>query len=212
MTVPYATDEGIVDLLRRFVYYLANEASRGHTTPLMSPDEIIGELMYEIAKGIKVYRDKPLDELLLLLKRMCDNRVSELRYRYYVTHRKAATASYTISVCFLDRDTCDDHEFVGGYQDYSFGEILASRWRVDETRRRLSQSAKQVFDAVVYGNTNIGDQIYLSGMRSSQVFKNGGSVRLKLRHVAEGLCMDLVDVRQCFGEIRRVYGEVCSEY
>ena len=212
-------EERVIAGIEKFVYYLAHR-NASTSVPLMDIDELVGELWLEIAKGLKRYGDKPIDELLAILRKMCDNRVSELKYRYCVTHRKAAILAFPIDV--IDVDLSEDGGWTGeGAPGWSWivdnsvhtDDIVASRERVLETRRRLSPLAKDVFDVIIYGDENLIIQLMLSGIRAANVFKSGGSVRLRHYHIAEALAtVSEKEVAEAMKEIRLVYAQVRSEY
>lgn len=216
--------EEVLEHITKFASWLAGQSVRD--VPLMDYDEIRAELNLEIVKGIQHYDGKPMNELLALLRRMCDNRISELKYRYTITHRKAAIIALPISV--VDIDGGPEEERAGGVGGYSGKSSIGYRWvidnaveldaeidsttRVSETRRRLSPFSKKVFDAVIYGHPNMATQLLLSGTRAGYVYKSGGSIRPKPRHVAEALAVDEAIVKIAFKEIRQVYAEVRREY
>ena len=85
--------------IERFVYWLADKLSYGNDDNIMlSYEDVVGELMLEVAKGLNVYKDKPLNELLAILRRMCDARVSELKLKYYMTHRVMFKVTLSLDV------------------------------------------------------------------------------------------------------------------
>lgn len=202
-----------IDKIIKFVYYLAHRA-KDDNTPLMDFDEIVGELLLEIVKGLDHYDDgaRTEGELLAILRKMCDNRVAELRQKYYRTHRVAAITAVSVE----GLAECDN-DSGGIYPRDLLSEntppvMSSSTMRVVETRNRLSPFSKQVFDAVILrDDQRVATQIRLAGMRASAVFKNA-TVRIKPRHVAEALVEDEKKVREAFKEIKAMYAEVCKEY
>jgi len=206
------------DRISKFVYYLAGR-NCSNQVPLMDFDEVVGELLEEIAKGLKRYSDKPMEELLAILRKMCDNRIAELKYKYCVTHRKEAIVAFPITV--IDLGSSEEEKY-GGKESPGYSWVMRnatsvadeydSMVRVTETRWRLSPAARDVFDAVVYGDQNLGVQIELSGMRATNVYKSGGTINIKPWHIANALCMPIGDVKEAYAEIRKAYKEVREEW
>lgn len=202
----------VLDSISKFVYWLAHRVADGET-PLMDFDEIVGELNLEIVKGMGRYADKPMNELLALLRKMCDNRIAELRYKYYKTHRVAAR--FTLSIDFVtDTDGAECYYQPPVDDAVRISAVAGSAFRVAETRRRLSSIAATVFDNVILDdNSRVADQIALAGMRAANAYKSGGTVRIKPRHVAAALPgLSENAVKLAFAEIRNVYKEVRKEY
>jgi hypothetical protein len=181
----------------------------------MDHDEIVGELYMELVKGYQYYSHLPEGQLLAVLRRMMDNRVAELTYKYYKTHRKAAIGSLSIS-------KQDDNESEGylNYNNFRYVSTdgsemmdpaitLESLDRVASTYDALSDEARQVLSAILDGDAMLGEQLALSGIRASFVFKRG-TVKLKPFHVAKALAMDEDIVKKNFKEIKKAYAEVCS--
>ena len=81
------SDEGVYKALYKFVLKVCWEKGDPNNI-MMDGDELFGELLEEIAKGLKHYADLPYNQKLAVIRSMLDNRVAELRYKYYVTHRK----------------------------------------------------------------------------------------------------------------------------
>lgn len=186
--------------LIKFAYWLAgNNANRNNV--MMTFDEIVGELLLELAKGVKFYEDLPDEELDAVIRRMMDNRISELKYRYYKTHRKDEL-SLTMS--------WDEHDewlrTVGDGVDID--DIVSSKHRVKATRAKLSDTAKRVFDALIFGNKRLNDLLKLSNMRAKAVYKNH-KMRVRPYHVADALMLSETDVVDSYKEIRVAYQEVC---
>ena len=210
------SDEVVLERISKFVHWLAKRCA-DDATPLMDVEEVVGELFYEVSKGMRYYEDRPLNELLALLRKMCDNRVAELKYRYYKTHRVAARFSVSLDV--LDDSERGDNTVYKhpGYRTHVQVEddtantvaLVGSALRVQETRRRLSPIGQQVFDVVIMGTDGrVAAQILLAGMRASSVFQRG-SVRIKPRHVSEAIPeLSEKDVKIAFAEIRAAYREV----
>ena len=141
--------------LERLVRYLAN-LNVNDENIMMSVDDIISELNEEILKGLQYYKDKNYsdDDMVNILKRMCYNRISELRYRYYVTCRKNEKNSVSVDM---------EIEFEVETEDGNPEELFASSMRVAETYNVLkSEYAKEIFRKVILDKD-------FSGMTSEKI-------------------------------------------
>lgn len=213
--------EDVYDEMEDFVYWLANNEKREQIF-LMDPDELIGELFEEMWKVFLHYQDDidNLDEMKKVIKSSFDNRISELVYKYAVTHRSARLQAYSLD----DPDDPEDYNSRSSLESHIVMNIGAdvcvdtdmlviSKERVEKTFIRLrGGDAAKVFSAVIHGDPLLKAQIQLSGLRASHVYKGGGTIKLKKWHVANALAMSERRVSQAFKEIRRVYEEVCNEY
>ena len=183
----------VIEDLMKFVCYLAhaNENDRGSVIG-MEFDDIFQELQEELVKGLNYYRDKNLtdSQLKAVLRRILDNRIAELKYKYYVTHRKAVTVQVSIDVEIVSAVTSPVHnpEIV-----YESGE------RVLATRDKLSSLAREVFDAIV-----VLDNPEVTSMLSTNMDK-----KIRFRDIALVLGMTECNVKKAFLEIRNAYSEVC---
>jgi len=212
-------DEDVaVKSMTKFVYYLAN---RYHdpNNPMMAADEIAGELFFELAKSIERYGNLPLEKFKAVTRRMMDNRISELKYKYYVTHRKGHKNEVSIEMLVAARDESQLHsgmtevsdgiqvdELIGGNDTEA---LYASADRVVELHKRLSPIAKEIFDALIFGNDRLNDFIELSIIRAEQVYKNF-TVKIKPYMLANALVIPESEVRSAMKEIEDVYAEVCN--
>lgn len=207
--------------LERFIRYLAYR-NAGELQVLMSVDEIIGELNVEFVKGFQRYGDLPDEQFRAVLRRMFDNRIVELKCRFYETHREheKMIISLDISVGAADiqklspfaRDNDDPNaqpveELIEGDPDVD--ELYSSNARVLETRSRLSPNARKVFDAVVYGNAALAQVMYLVCQRASAIFKEC-SPGIRAWHIADALGMSEKEVKKAIKEIKASYEEVCN--
>jgi hypothetical protein len=193
--------------LEKFVYYLAWGSSNPNNI-LMEAEEIVGELLEELVKGMKHYPNLPHLEKVKVLKTMLDHRMGELKYRFYGTHRKAAILNVS-----LEQDLTSDNDETGddivANDELGVEEAHASKERVALTRALLSSNSKRVFDAVVFGNKRLEDIMRLSAIRSTTVYANP-IMSLKCWQVAEALVLTNAQVEQAFTEIREAYTEVCN--
>jgi hypothetical protein len=96
---PKTFEEQVMKRLEGLVVYLAN-LNNNDDNVMMSAEDIISELNEEIIKGLKYYakENKTVDDVVNLLKRMCYNRIGELRYRYYLTYRRHEKTSISLEV------------------------------------------------------------------------------------------------------------------
>ena len=206
------TFDELYEKLEQFVHYLGHTKANG--AALMDHDEISGELFEEMVKGYARYSHLPEEELLAVVKRMFDNRISELTYKYYVTHRKAA-----LNPANMPTDNNEEDQWRNGFnitwssceEHGELGELIESKERVQRTYDALSSDAQVVFKAVIQDNPQLARQLLLSGLRASYVYDNGKVRVIKPWQVAESLIMKEKDVRKAFGEIKRVYAEVMNE-
>lgn len=212
----------VLDELEKFVWWLSG-TKHSDDVPLLDEEEIAGELFLELLKGYQYYESKISNkqEMLAALRRTLDNRVSELFYKYTVTHRKAGIGNYNLDQ--LEGDFQEGHEQPTILNiDWELSatliatpaspEILAeSNERVQETRARLSVVALLIFDAIMTeDNPLMYQQVVLSGRRATATGRK--TVSLKPWHVSEALALDTKTVLKAMEEIRRVYSDVCKEY
>jgi len=201
----------------KFVHYLA-----GRNPGLaVEYDDIVGELMLELVKGVQAYPHLPREQLKAVLRRMMDNRISELKYRYHITHRKQAlfdiSLSLDVSIHDAKRIGCSVgdgdgaipmEEIIAGGDDPA--EIYDSKERVMGVRNQLSPISKSVFDSLISGNNMLAMLVWLSSIRASAVF---GSRAVKVRswHIADALHMDEKEVKIALKDIKRAYREVMND-
>lgn len=213
------TFEEVHEKLYKFIHYLSWKNDNG--APLMDHDEIVGELNVELVKGYQAYKDShPDDELIIVLKRMMDYRISELIHMYYGTHRKKAVNTISIttyvngdeqehnaSVQLLDKGswlftTADETDIVDPIV------LIESADRVRQVYENVGDTAKCILYAVLYGNSLLAENMQLAGIRASYVFKKGGSITVRPYHLVNSLALDEEAVKISIEEIKRVYAEV----
>jgi len=217
---------GIVyDQLNDLVHYLAIRYSQTTSEVLMEKDEIVGELYLELWKGCLHYHHKnaemTVEQLLSVLKVMLSNRISELKYRYFTTHRKVGQLNVTIEI-FVDiehpthrgsmsidvMDNFDPAQSLAptGLQDPAV--LFDSSENVRTVRAMLDSIAKQVFDACVYGHEQLALHVWLSSIRANAVYKTDRSVTIKPYHIASALCMPEESVKIAICNISNAVEEV----
>lgn len=212
----------VYDDIIAFVHWLANQKAIPNVF-LMDPEELAADLAEEMWKVFLAYQDKldDKDKMLAVIRTSLDNRMSELLYKYTLTHRKDGNYALSLDGNGLDGEDEDDESAdylegsimvnIGATISMQVDSLLESQERVEETRRRLSPEAREVFDAVIYGSPLVAAQVKLSGIRASHVYKGTGTIRVKEFHVANALGISEKDVRIHFAEISQVYAEVCAQ-
>lgn len=201
------SDTIMVEELTLFAWHLSWRFDNPNN-PMMGADEIHGELLEEVAKGLKAYATLPFAQKKLVIKRMMDNRIAELRHKYYATHRKAS--KFTLSIETYEEDS-EFEEGGLGTEEATAEPLLESSERVAATRARLSPGSRKIFDSVLYDNTGrLASVLLLAMVRATAIMKTPG-VNLKPWHVADAIGEPESKVRKAFVEIKRVYKEVCNE-
>jgi hypothetical protein len=171
---------------------------------MMAYDELLGDLTEELLKGLAYYADKPDNELEAAVRQVLLNRIGELKHKHYNTHRKAQNHSLSLDA-ELDGDLTVGESVE---DDTSRPErILDSRDRVINTRNKLSSQAREVFDAVIFGDDRLNVQIQMGIMRSNAIFKEP-KIYLKSWQIADALNFTDQEVKVAFREIQRAYAEV----
>lgn len=199
-------EEHMVEELRGFIKYLVSQWCNPNSMEF-DPQELEAELLLELVKGIKYYQgkiDNP-DQLKAALRRILDNRISELRYKVYRTHRSVARFNISIEVEFDE----NAEEMVAD-KGPSPEDVYDSLNRVNTTRSRLSPTAQNVFDACIYGDQRLELLSWLCDIRSSC---SGRKVTTQVKPwlLAEALALPIRTIEKAFKEIRDTYKEVCCE-
>lgn len=189
----------VVSQVQDLVHYLAWNYD-DQNTPLMDHDELAGELFLEVAKAIKRYSHLPYNQLLALIKTMMNNRLSELKYKYYMTHRGAISNGRQFRLV----DELEDDEPgtvpVGGDNPEI---IVEGRLFVEAFLGELSDTARLVASTVIYGNELLSLHVSMAGIRASYVYQNNGkTIEIQPWHVARALDLDVSVVEAAFDEIR----------
>lgn len=193
--------ERIHDSLIRFAWWLAIN-NQDLNNPLMSSDEILGEVLFEMAKGLEVYSHLPDDKLQAVIATMMKNRVGELKYKYYHTHRRHASLNISIDVEIAE--TMAD----GGADPQG---VYASKQRVQRVLECLSEDARVVLEALFSWDDRLANIVLMSAARANQIYKSGGTVKVRPHHLADALYMSERQVKCAFREIRQAYREVLDD-
>lgn len=202
----------IYEQLEGFVYFLANRNQDPDMPASMEFDELVGELFLELVKGIEYYRGVPKERMIKLLKRMLDNRIGELRYRYYLTHRGKGRMALSLSISVDDNgEDSDFSELIP--DDVDVETQCESHERVKLTRMRLSDTARKVFDALIFGNKRLSMLTATSAKRATNKYQDRDVPDNVVRpwHLADALFMSEVEVRAALVEIRTAYQQVMEE-
>ena len=180
-----------IKMLEGLVKYLARLYDNDKNI-MMSAEDIESELMEEIVKGMKYYQGKgmPDEDLKNYLKRMCYNRISELRYRYYVTFRKTEVSRISLDVeAGIEITTPEDDPAA----------IYDSSLRVSDTYNTLSSDAAKLIFEIIIMKKSFG----ASTQTDSKVYNH---MRVEDIAAATGLCIK--DAAVGIREIREVYAKV----
>jgi len=210
-------DEIVVEL-QDFIYYLAHKHT-SEDTIMLDFDELVGELSLELVKGFNYYKAKDMTDgqMLAVIRRILDNRIGELIYKHFKTHRLAGNNYLPLS----EFDEMSDSESALKFnvsQMYIQAHIDAaptpealveSSQRVDALYAELSPTAASVLDAILQGNDLLALNVQLSIDRAANIFKSA-TTNLQPWHVSDSLGMDESEVRAAFKEIRMKYAKVCA--
>lgn len=170
---------------------------------MMNAEEIAGELSTEVAKGLVAYQHLPRPDLIKVLKGMIGYRISELKYKNYLTHRKAA--KLTVSLELEDADNGEKFGIPSNVED-----TIESNERLHTLYSSLSVEASNILFIMLNGSDSLNEVLSKYGI----TYKD----KIKPEHIVEalqdedgwlGITLDLV--RKCFEEIKRKYREVYAD-
>lgn len=185
--------EEVFKRLEGLVVYLAKMFENPDHV-MLSMDDIISELHEEITKGINYYSGKyDVDNMVGIIKRMCYNRISELKYRYYITYRKHDNTAVSIEMEF-------GMEYEPKTDEGNPECLLDSSLRVNDTKLKLqSDEAKLIFDTIIDKKNfgSVGTENVHNHMTIEDIAMFTG---LSIREAANGV-----------REIKRAYVTVCLE-
>jgi DNA-directed RNA polymerase specialized sigma24 family protein len=186
----------MVDLQR----YVGKMAMMNQVGPLTQED-VESELWIEIVKGLKHYADlADKEHKKAVLYRMVKNRLGELKYRYYITHRSAENVTEDLDA--IGESVMDDAS--------NPETIYSSMERVEAVKAKLSPSALSVLEAILYDRSENLAQVLIMAMTRASAIYAQPSVNLKPRHVADALRISEKEVQKAFAEIKKAYREVCN--
>ncbi len=179
--------------IEKYVWWLANRSCSDHI--LMMRDEIASELFLELWKSWARYGERDdinESQLKALTIKILNNRVAELKYRFYVTHRSAE--QYVADYDDLSDVLCDELPIFDG------------RW--DRFIVSLSPSEMAVVVAIVTDDSRVSQQIMLKGWRNAVVYLNGGTVTITPRLMSEALHISLKRMRALWRSISRKWSGI----
>jgi hypothetical protein len=194
-----ATEENLTESeiifkrLEGLVIYLA-KLNENPDHAMLSVDDIISELHEEIQKGINFYTGKyKVDDMVGLIKRMCYNRISELKYRYYITYRKQEKSILSIEMeVTLELETPTDE----GNPVY----LSDSSTRVRNTLEMLeSNEARLIFKKIIH------DKDF--HIASTEDVHN----HMTVEDIAAAVGLDIKTTSNGIREIKRAYATVCED-
>lgn len=192
-------DNDLYEELSRFVYWLSWRECDVNNV-MMEFEDLSQELFLELTKGLKHYSTLPSSEKKKVLKTMMDNRIKELKHRYYSTHRARGN-----NVVSLD----DDYAMVSDAENSE-----ESLDNMQDLRMKLSPIALEVLDAILYRNPRTSKIIELSRIRYENHIPTRGRQNvcpwhvIQPWHVVEICGKPLKAVKEAFLEIEKAWLEV----
>jgi hypothetical protein len=166
---------------------------------MMQAEEIAGELSLEVAKGMKVYGHLPQDELMKVLKCMIGYRISELKYKNYMTHRKAASLVVSLELeSEIDNDMSEKFGVPSDVEDR-----LESEQKFTRLINSIHLQSAIILHAIIYGDDGLREYL------DSHCIKPAD--KIKPEYLAEGLQMDLKVVRSSITEIKQAYKDIYEQ-
>lgn len=181
-----------LERLEKLVKYLA-VLNVNDKNIMMSVDDIVSELNEEILKGLKYYESKDYadDDMVNILKRMCYNRISELRYRYYVTCRRKEVTSISLDM---------EIEFEVSTEDGNPEQLFESSMRVSDTVSNLkTDAAKKIFETIIVNKQ-------FSTTDTKKVYNH-----LRVEDIAIATGLSLSDAAAGIREIKEIYAKVVKD-
>lgn len=217
----------------RYIHWLAHCLNKDHKLHiLLSDDDLAGDLFEELVKGWRHYGDKlPTDQLLRVIRKMLDNRIGELIYKYHVTYRRhdAKAISYDVLMEALDGQIWENpRELAEHWRDKrvaiamfrqsaeqsrfttsnSYMENLDdSARRTDQFLNSLTLEEYRIVEAILTNDKRVGQQIKLRGIRKKFVYQNGGTIRINADLIADALHVDRPAVRRLWRSIKKKWRE-----
>ena len=183
----------LYEALDAYVHWLAYRREVS-THVLLRRDELEGELYLEIVRGWVIYAPKKLqgDELLAVVRKMMDNRITTLYRKYMLTHREAELHV----VCVDDVLRLSSDRNTEAYVD--------SREKVAAFFDLLLTDERAVVDALLGDDVRVWQQLLLRTMRKAFVF-NDYTVRITSDVVADALHFNRAYAR-------RLWRSICAKW
>lgn len=191
MNTEIATVEELYDRLQKFIHWVCWRRSSEHI--LMRRDEIEGELYLEMVKGWLYYKDEGLSsgQLLAVMRKILDNRIGELVHKFYSTHRRDEHNIIDYDSMWAETDSRMSPEDLAEHRD-AFTMFLDT----------LSEDERQVVDLLLHPDFRLAQQMALSSMRKSWVYKNP-TVTANPRIISEALHIEYTYAKELWAGIRR---------
>lgn len=184
--------------LERYIRWLASVRATDHI--LLRQDELVGYLSEELVHGWLYYSKNGLSagELLAVVRKMLDNRVSELMYRFYKTHRMAEAN-------IADLDDVDNVSTGCSLEDF-----LDSKDRCSRFYESLAEAEKRIVDVLLNFDNRVRQQIILRAYRRSFVFQSP-VIKVGYRVVADALHMNRAETKRLWESICKKWRESIDE-
>lgn len=184
--------EDLYARLERYIRWLASVKATDHV--LLRQDELAGYLYEELVHGWLYYSKNGLSagELLAVIRKMLDNRVSELMYRFYKTHRCAESS-------IADLDDVDNVS-----TGCSLEGLMDSKDRCSRFYESLTEAERHIVDALLNFDDRVRQQIILKAYRRSFVFQSC-TVKVDYRVMADALHMEK-------GYARHLWKSICEKW
>lgn len=192
------TVEMLYTHLNRYIKWLSYRHANMHNV-MLQPDELEGELLFELVKGWMYYQQKGLSspDLLKVIKRMLTNRIAELKYRFYCTHRHAELGAVELDslVDSLGDSTMDPES------------RFDSSSRVHAFMNYLTPFELSLVLYLLQPDRRLGQQIKLLGYRKTFVYKQP-TITLGPDMVAKALHFDVQVVRSAWRAVKQKWNSM----
>ena len=191
-----------------YAKFLASKFQAGDV--LVSQEDVVGELLLEFVKMCDYYKDKDYISLVKLIKRAMANRVSELRYRYYLTSRANAKNNVELDNEYNadDGSSLELHEVIpDGQESLEIQMNNLEFW--NSILENISGTTREIVEVLLNPSDRLMNIIHVVEMRASYVNKNGCThISIKPRHIADALCIKEEDVWNGYKEFCDVIQEL----
>jgi len=189
MAEPAMSVEELYDKLNKYIHWLAAKKATDHV--LMEREELEGELYEQLVYGWMYYRDRGLTvgELLAVIKQMLNNRISELKYRFYLTHRSAEKEMMDLDDLECDGPPDPEH-------------IVEHMLRFSGFLDTLECGERTIVDAILWPDKRMCDQVRLRTFRRSYVY-DVPSITIDWKLVADALHIQYAEARQAWSSVKR---------
>lgn len=212
--------EDLYQRLHKYIYWLAYDLNRQHSLHiLLQPDDLAGELFLEMVSVYRHYqhrKDLDADTLINIVKVSLDNQIRSLIYTYHVTFRKEDARLLSLAQAYPDphynEEAISGSGGKGGNwetqkptDEYIVPDpelLIESNDRLQDFLHSLTVPEREIVDAILHMDERVARQAKLVGTRKAFVYKNGGTVTLNYRLVADALHLDRKECQKLWGKIR----------